>query len=210
MALQLPIIDISVWREQNSPFVLTDEHVFVAKKWDEAMRKFGFAVIVGHNIQEQVFTGLLKEMKTFFEQSIPDKMKFNHGRYGHPDGGFSPAGYETVGLSMEEKSELKFDPVENFVFTSSPSEFINPTGQDHSPFPSSDSYYSQMNDLLASLHRLSAAALQLNDIEFFQRYYDNSYWPNDMGKNGNCLRLAHYPGRDAINNNPGRSRNVYS
>jgi isopenicillin N synthase-like dioxygenase len=199
--MELPVIDISCWNSLQSTDKLNEDHRKTALEWDDAMKKFGFAIIIGHGIGDATFDQLLNQMTHFFEKPVEEKMVFNHGYYGHPCGGYTPPGYETVGLSTgeagEEKHKPKYDPVENFVFTSSPETFCTRTGESIVPFPLAPSYYQSMNNLLHTLHRLSASALQLTDLEYFQRFYDPKFFPNEnMGKDGNCLRLARYPGND--------------
>ncbi len=211
MARTLPIIDISPWILEAPSTSLSSDQLRVSREWDEAMREFGFAIIIGHGIDEIHFNQLLTEGKTFFEQPLAQKMIYNHGDYGHPSGGYTPPGYETVGLSMNEEEgettknldattsksaqkSAKFDPVENFVFTATPGSFVLRTGENATPFSSAEEYFKSMEKLLHSLHQLSATALHLPDLNFFNSFY----WPEtaEMGRNGNCLRVTHYPGTE--------------
>jgi isopenicillin N synthase-like dioxygenase len=226
---KLSLIDVSSWVSCNPKDVkqFNEEQRRIGEEWDEAMSKFGFAIIIGHGIDEDIFSTLLEEAEAFFCRSLNSKMQYNNGDYGHPLGGYTPPGYEKVGLSTGEvdadlkntkgtkqpsqntpsnsdipsSSAIKFDPVENFVFTTSPSSFSSVRNSSIvCPFPSANAYYHKMNTLLTTLHQLSASSLHLKDINYFENFYNSSYWPgkeDQMGKNGNVLRITHYPGQSA-------------
>lgn len=194
--MNLPIIDISSWTDCSSSAQLRQE---AATSWNNAMRDYGFAVITGHGIEESSFAELNKQALEFFSQPSIDRMKYSRGGYGHPLGGYTPAGRENVENSFDETSKASSatkkssDPVENFVFTSPPCAFIAPDGCSPSPIASADAYYAAMNNLLRILHRISCVALAVNNQEFFDKYYDSTLPGNESkGKNGNCLRLANY------------------
>lgn len=210
MATNLPIIDLGAWVAGQLPTsvnALSEEQKYVCRQWDDALSRDGFVVLVNHGIEEDTFDTLNMEARSFFARPLEERMEFNHGAYGHPKGGYSPPGYEKVALSVIEgdqtegatqeiKKKVKFDPVENFVFTSRPSAFEKPTTREPSacPFNTADSYYQQAESLLRTLHYLSAASLGLSDITFFDRCYDMTRADSEgLGKNGNALRLAHYP-----------------
>eukprot|EP01031_Cornospumella_fuschlensis_P045215 gene45215-55307_t len=200
---ELPFLDISPWTEPErlpaSADELTAAQQLVAQKWDEYLQLYGFVILVGHNINPALFDDTFQMCKDFFDRPLKDKMVYNFGNYGHPKGGFTPVGYEKVALSNPDAptAESKFDPVENFVFTSHPKHFSSPSGEP-SPFPPTlvDGYYDAMESLLNTLHRLSAAALHLPALDFFDQYY---YETNPTGTlNGNALRLTHYPSHSQI------------
>lgn len=196
---QIPIIDISVWSnhgERESEAARS----CVAKEWNAALVEFGCAVIVGHGIDERIFRKINEESSTFFCSSIESKLRYNYGSYGHPCGGYTAPGNEIVAMSSEQMddaelngSKPKYDPVENFVFTTLPRNFVSPCG-DPAPFDSAADYYQIMENTLTILHRLSCAALGMSDLNYFEQFYDASLPGNERkGRNGNCLRLAHYP-----------------
>lgn len=92
------------------------------------------------------------------------------------------------------KKDGKFDPVENFVFTSRPKDFVTKEGENMQPIPHADDYYQKMERVLSAIHRLSSAALGLKELDFFEAFYDKSLPTNSTrGNNGNALRLAYYP-----------------
>jgi isopenicillin N synthase-like dioxygenase len=192
MAGSVPIVDISAWIEE--PREGEDARRAVAIAWNSAMKEFGCAVVVGHGIAESAFDQINEECRYFFAKDVTEKRKYNHGAYGSPFGGYTAPGNEIVALSSElGDSDAKLDPVENFVFTSHPSNYKSPDG-DAAPFSSVCTYYESMERTLKVIHSLSCAALGLADLNYFQKFYDATLPGNEtMGINGNALRLAHYP-----------------
>ena len=62
----------------------------------------------------------------FFLQPKEHKMQFRLGKYGCPEGGYSPVGAELVSLSLEENPDAKVvpvDPIEAIAFTTSPDNY---------------------------------------------------------------------------------------
>lgn len=90
----VPVIDISCWInfEQSSIDSLTQEHSRSIEKWDKAMRAIGCVIVTGHGISEEVFGQLNAECADFFHSPLVEKMKYNHGAYGHPKGGYTAPG----------------------------------------------------------------------------------------------------------------------
>lgn len=203
------IIDLTNWIDCTLPVELhqlTAAQREIAEQWDKVMRSNGYAVLVNHGIDESIFEKVNSDSLQFFHQPMEEKMSFSRGVYGHPKGGYTPMGKEAVAASMGDEevisnAHLKRDPVENFVFTSNPNNFECPTtGNIGSPIPSVGDYFERMEKLLTTLHHLSAAALNLHDLRFFDRFYDPTLPANsDKGVNGNALRLAHYLPGDNTN-----------
>lgn len=209
----LPYVDITCWiTVPTLPMRRSEtnnEQKEVATAWDRAMHDYGFAVVIGHGVDESTFEKLNEEARSFFSKPLDEKMTYNHGSYGHPNGGYTPPGYEQVALSMEVTSHtvFKFDPVENFVFRTYPNEFFRLNSDKEpisgSPVPSAQAYFLQAERLLNVLHHISACALHLEELDYFQRFYDPKLPGNEtLGRNGNSLRLAHYPG---LSNMPNHS-----
>lgn len=90
--LSVPIIDISSWVSGVTADNMNAAQMEIAKRWNEAFRDFGCAVIVGHGVPDENFTSLNNDGKTFFSKPVEEKMLYNHGKYGHPGGGFCPTG----------------------------------------------------------------------------------------------------------------------
>lgn len=179
----IPIIDISPWTRPDAD---EEERLEVARAWDAAFSASGFAIVVSHGISTDVFERMDREARQFFERDAETKMEHNHGPYGNPKGGYTPPGVEAVGRSKGEEG-AKADPVENFAFRGPPADYQGKDGQPSTPFPYAQQYVNQMESLLATFHRITAAAFGL-PAEFFNEKFRGS-----MGANGNALRLAYYP-----------------
>lgn len=197
MACAIPIVDVSPFLVQIGGSDKNDAVLATAQEWDNAMKEFGCAVIVGHGISESTFDRVNAECRDFFSKSLKEKLVYNHGIYGNPNGGYTSPGNEIVASSMDGASVAdepkKFDPVENFVFTSHPSEYVSPAGLP-SPFLSATQYYECMENVLAVIHRMSCVALGIENVDYFRQFYDKTLPGNErLGINGNALRLAHYP-----------------
>jgi hypothetical protein len=116
---------------------------------------------------------------------------YNNGKYGK--GGYTPFGNETVALSMISNDEtqsqsVKPDPVESFEYLEK-----NLDPSHHNPIPAAKEYHLKMTNLLKVIHSLSCAALQIEDLNYFDQFYD-PLLPGNEDKGGNMLklRLSHY------------------
>lgn len=168
------------------------------------MKEFGCAVLVGHGVSEEQFESINAECREFFGKSYEEKQTYNNGIYGNPLGGYTAPGNEIVALSNGDSVDMygaqgtserktKFDPVENFVFTAHPLKYTSSLGQS-APFRSVCDYYEAMDALLKTIHKLSCGALGVADLDYFNKFYDPTLPGNEnLGINGNALRLAHYP-----------------
>jgi isopenicillin N synthase-like dioxygenase len=209
----LPVIDISAWvssdLENLSLSNLSIEQCHCCKRWNEELSKDGYAVLLNHGIEDEQFSVLNDQALDFFKRCMADKMRYNHGPYGNPYGGYTPIGFEQVALSTEdtngteEPSVAKFDPVENFVFCGHPSKFTPP--DENYPMPPirtlASVYFEKVSNLLKILHYISAAALNIEQLDFFHNYYDDELSSNaDKGSNGNAIRLAYYPSMTNMRN----------
>ena len=181
----VPIVDISSWIE-HPPHSVGDISLAqqqVVDRWHAALTTVGFTIITSTGVDATIMKTLKHEGEEFFSQSHQDKMVFNHGAYGHPNGGYSPFGIETVAKSMSN-TDQESDPVENFVFRDNPLNFVDKNGQGASPIPTAHSYYHAMESLLGVLHQITSVALKLDDLDYISKYYAD--------QNGNALRLSHY------------------
>ena len=194
----IPVVDVSAWTHSESS---ADDQRIAAQAWDEAMKEFGFAIVVGHGVGEGTVAALDAVSRAFF--SLPSYEKSRHG----DSGVYGPEGYTRQGVEAVERSssiktpgtkerdavEAPPDPVESFVFQAPPPPNLAGAGGRPLPrkpatlLPAAHAYWQSMDILLASLHRMSAAALGI-DSDFFEEPYR---YPN-----GNALRLAWYPSRD--------------
>eukprot|EP00510_Aplanochytrium_minuta_P002896 CAMPEP_0184005836 /NCGR_PEP_ID=MMETSP0954-20121128/300_1 /TAXON_ID=627963 /ORGANISM="Aplanochytrium sp, Strain PBS07" /LENGTH=315 /DNA_ID=CAMNT_0026284201 /DNA_START=86 /DNA_END=1033 /DNA_ORIENTATION=- len=158
------------------------------KSWAKSMATVGFAVVSNHGVPEEVLQNMTKEMKHFFlSKSGADKMKYNYGKYGNPNGGYTKLGTESVSRSLgAETSSAPPDLVENYVILGE--HFQNKNAErigkhDKSLFEAGEAYYSELVKLMEKIHRLSARALGISE-DFFTDFYS----PPDTS-----LRLSHYP-----------------
>ncbi len=185
MLESVPIVDVSSWMEQPpcSMSEISSAQQKVIDDWRTAFTTTGFAIITGTGVDTQMMETLKRESEDFFSQSHEHKMEYNHGSYGHQNGGYSPFFIETVSQSMSNSGSQQPDPVENFVFRDHPLNFASKNGLT-SPIAAAHSYYTTMDGLLAVLHQITSISLGLNDFDYINKYYN--------GKNGNALRLSHY------------------
>lgn len=211
----MPVIDISCWINCELPTSLeavSAEQHRVAQQWDESFSQHGLAVVVGHNVPESTFHQLQDDSKAFFSQTVEKKMEYHHGAYGNSQGGYTPAGLETVALSASESDEKEVkqpDPVESFVFNQRSAYFQTSQYHDKKFFATAQQYFCQhMLRVLKTLHYLSACGLKQDPLDYFDRFYDESLAGNkDMGFNGNALRIAQYMSTSSLHSNePALSR----
>jgi len=115
---------------------------------------------------------------------IDKKMKFNYGPYGNSRGGYTPIGLEAVSRSLDGTATIPPDAVESYVYNRQ--NCLEKTSEKRSML--SVEYFTEMESLLKTLHRISATALGLENIDFFEDYYSSQ-----APSSGNALRFAHYP-----------------
>ena len=177
--MQIPVLNIETWVDYASKDKeedVTEAMRALSKEWDRAFSHYGCAILIGHGIPLDLFDTLKRDAIGFFSQEDAIKMKFNHGKYGNPYGGYTPPGQEAVALSVVEEEEEdtdgrvrkgKTDPLENYVFTYPP---------DHMPSPIStaEKYYAAMERTLHVVNAISCDALGIADL----RYFDSMYFPS--------------------------------
>lgn len=198
----IPVVDIGAWVDPQGRQECRHR---VAAEWDAAMTRCGFAVITGHGVESRVTDALDASARKFFELPLAGKAV-----HGDPNV-YGPEGYTCEGVEAVERSaavsnrrrgdgdhsrppaaDVPPDPVESFVFQQPPPSAAD--AQHGRPMPShprdlvsaAREYWSAMDSVLESLHRLSAHALG-QEPDFFQRPFA---YPNR-----NSLRLAYYPSR---------------
>ena len=156
----------------------------IAEEWDQTFTSSGFAQIVGHGVDPALVAALRKAAADFF--ALPLEEKLAHQReLGEPAsttlGSYSPNSTVAPQLGGHD------DPLEGYTFYRPPDgdwmrimapELGHPTAL--AAFAAM--YAVQMERVLHSLHRLSAAALELPDSFF------------DAGKEPtNLLVISYYP-----------------
>ncbi|GAB5367186.1 hypothetical protein AAMO2058_001208000 [Amorphochlora amoebiformis] len=165
----------------------------VTKRWSEAFETLGVVQVTGHGVPNKLIETLRAEALKFFDKPVDHKSNFTYGPYGTEKGGYTPTGIESVAQSVKGV-KAPADLVENFVFRyleGSPYwEPPNTIGWEALPFPSGKQYISEMERLLATIHRVSADALSLPDSDYFISYYKSP--------NGNALRLSNYPKQEVF------------
>lgn len=185
----LPVVDIAAYTGPGA----ASSREQVAAQWDAALSEVGFVLITGTGVPRALLDRCRAQAGAFFASAHGEKMRFNHGYYGHPRGGYTPVGVETVALSSGEgegDSRLLPDPVENFVFREHPSLFEMPGGGAEGPpfMGCAVEYADHMERLLSTIHEISADALGLRR-DFFNGFYALT---DGCPRNGNALRLSHY------------------
>ena len=179
----IPVINIESW---INPDKFTDlDRDLAAQEWDRVMSSLGFVIITGHGITSVQVESLKSDAEMFFSSDISHKNKFIKGKYGNPEGGYTPLGFEAVARSLSKDIISSPDLVESFVFTSVPDNSI-------SPMPAAYQYFKSMETLSLSLLRLSSAALGLDDVDFFCKFYDPRRFNSSKNSFG-VLRVAYYP-----------------
>ena len=178
MAMEgIPSIDISHFIEGTS-----DLGGSVIQQWDRAFSEYGFCIIKGHGVEEELINNIYAKSLAFFRLSEVDKMRFYLGKgYGH--GGYVPSGIETVNKSVGKGQP---DLVENISFsmnTFSPHIDVNLDEVVPNFMDAMQSYFKVLQKLTLQIMKLSALALNLN-LDYFMPSYENQQL---------ALRLAYYP-----------------
>jgi len=163
-------INISAWTKYE--LFSDEEREIVSRAWDEALTCFGFVIITGHNISSGIISKTRHESLSFFEKPLEEK-KFHtfSEKYGSPSGGYNPIGNEAVSRSLSDNLSDMPDSVESFVFRNYPSTYKSPNHTFLSDIEATDIYFRQIETLVHNLHRISALALGLDDIDFFKSFF---------------------------------------
>ena len=186
-------LDVSGWWSDSE-----EGRAGVVRAFDAAFSEHGYAVLTGAQVLqlEVLQRELVKEAAAFFSLPLEDKMRFHHGPYGHPGGGYTPIGLESVAKSIGLTQK---DGVESFIFTRHPASFEMPSESDAAaanvPFQvAGTKYWEEICEILKSAHRIAAAALRIEDEEFFNaRYFDDHPRAVGSGGNGLTLKISWYP-----------------
>ena len=182
----VPTVDIS-------PFTSPEAHSdaarrAVGKEWDAAMTNVGFAMITGHGVDPAIVDALRRGAHSFFGGPADAKQKYCYGPYGNPLGGFTGMGVEAVAQSRDDhgsdggatQTTALPDLVESFVFKPEETTKPKPPSMDEA----GHAYHAALLKVLDALHRVTAAALGLQE-DFFAPFY---------APPAKCsLRLAYYP-----------------
>ncbi len=192
--MNIPVIDIAPFLNDSA----ADEKQAVVRQWSQAFEDVGFAVIVGHGIDDMLQDRLYDAGIAFFDQPLAEKQK---STFPGPQNsqGYVAQGIESV-AKTHDRSSAPPDLVENISFTYVDWEgktisneldraIYRPNLWPQQPAalqPLVRQYTAQVQNLTRQLMRLSALSLDLA-ADFFEPYYDRM---------ASILRLAHYPDQE--------------
>ena len=151
-----------------------------SEQFIDAMCSFGFVIIT--EVDPEIVAHareLKKAARTFFNSPPSQKLAYNFGPYGNDRGGYTP-------MNVESVSGTGRDFVESYVFTDT-LEFSHHESQLSA---SAKTYFNDMETVIKQLNRLTARGVGKED-EFFNDFF----WNDVPGGNGNSLRLSFYPGK---------------
>eukprot|EP00310_Coccolithus_braarudii_P013857 CAMPEP_0183345614 /NCGR_PEP_ID=MMETSP0164_2-20130417/10992_1 /TAXON_ID=221442 /ORGANISM="Coccolithus pelagicus ssp braarudi, Strain PLY182g" /LENGTH=358 /DNA_ID=CAMNT_0025516775 /DNA_START=67 /DNA_END=1143 /DNA_ORIENTATION=- len=185
-APEVPLVDVSAFVNTSAS---EDERLEAAQEWDRAMTDVGFALITGHGVQFEIVNSMRVAANHFFMLPQTEKGAYTHGPYGHPSGGYTFLGGESVARTRDEhgsdggaesvQDASAPDLVESYIFHPH-----SPIVQPPSLAAAAAAYHTELLRVLHVLNRLTAAALSL-PADYFQSYYSPT--PEVS------LRLAYYP-----------------
>lgn len=158
--MEIPLIDLTPFRDGDDP-------ASVARQWDDAMRRFGFAIISGHGIPERLLDGVYAQAQAFFAQSLPRKMQlcFPDLKRGQ---GYGPLLNETVGKARD--ADARPDLCESLSFSATPGARANLWPQLIGFRAVVEGYIAAANRLSRQLMQVSALALNLPQDHFAPFY----------------------------------------
>jgi isopenicillin N synthase-like dioxygenase len=189
----VPIIDLSpLFFSFQTEEERADAEAAVARRVGAAARDVGFFVVTGHGVDKNVVDEAWIAVRTFFDLELEEKMHFTMPQEVNPFG-YSPLGEEILssGKASENNTnndlaspDLKEmysvgpeDPRAGFpprVLPSNPPSFATAL----------PAYYNCLNDLAKRILRCFAIALELEDVDFFEKFCD---------KHASALRAINYP-----------------
>lgn len=183
----VPVVDVSPFCSDTDDEGNEIDRLDCARQWDQAMSTIGFVVVVGHGIDTSIIESMRSGLLKFFSRDLKYKQRFEYGPYGHPNGGYTSIGGESVSRSQdghgnlmekgsvaeERSTSYPADPVESFVCTSgNPREWgMSLPAQPDEIQSLALHYYTEVRRLLDCLLRISEVALNLPK-DFFSPYYD--------------------------------------
>ena len=158
--MEIPLIDLTPFREGDDPSA-------VARQWDDAMRRFGFAQISSHGIPERLLDGVYAQAQDFFARPLSAKMQlcFPDLKRGQ---GYGPLLNETVGKARDAKARP--DLCESLSFSATPGARDNLWPALPGFRPVVEGYIAAANRLSRDLMQLSALALHLPP-DYFAPFY---------------------------------------
>jgi isopenicillin N synthase-like dioxygenase len=188
---EIPVLDLEPFRTSTHA-----EQIRVARTWNEIFETLAFVTVVGHGIPLALLDALQAEAKAFFDLPIEEKMRCAHPGEQRSQG-YLPVGGETVARSKGDGGTPAFDLCESLTFPYLNWEMREITNElDRRAYrpnrwPAtrprlrelSLAYTDHAHQLISSLMRLSALALELPD-DYFTRFFDRMLM---------YLRFTNYP-----------------
>ena len=182
-SFSIPQIDIS-------PMLNRDLAKFddVISQWNASLAKFGFVIITGHGVSNEIIESLYSKSIHFFKLPLEEKMKFCVSK-GYGRGGYVPSGIESVGRT-KGKAASPPDLVESIAFSSDnllnlrdtiPESFIPGITE------AIETYFAELKKVMFTLLKLTTLAFKLPE-NFFEEFYQ---------KPELALKLAYYPEIDS-------------
>ena len=163
-----------------------------AAAFDAAMRDLGMVCVTGAPLAGAA--ALDAAAAAFFDRPLAEKQRVGEDwrRYG-PEG-YTASGVEAVARSIAAGSGAAPDPVESFVFRRRPTDGSELCAQSPEFCAAAAPYWAAMEATLAALHRLSSHAITGASEDIFSpSFREEEEGAGAAKRNGNALRLAHYP-----------------
>lgn len=185
----LPVVDLGAFLSGSA-----EERQEIAARVDDICRNIGFLIIENHGMPQDVKNGAWQAAKSFFEQSLSEKMRAHPDEQGCPRG-YLPIEGETLGKTLgletppDRKETFSIGPLkapevdaedDNFQF------FYGENIWPNTPVELKESwvsYYKAIEKFGASLMELLAAALGLEQ-DYFVKYHTHHI---------SALRCQSYP-----------------
>ncbi|TYQ10497.1 UNVERIFIED_ORG: isopenicillin N synthase-like dioxygenase [Gordonia westfalica J30] len=187
----VPLIDIA---GLDTDPARRKEIVATVKK---ACEEIGFLLIAGHGVSDELIAAVDADAKTFFDLPLEQKMAVKRPASGVSRGYFA-VGQQSIAAAMGKEAPadlleaLTFGPMGRFADpTGDPDDSIHfaPNLWPEIPEtlrPHVEEYYASMMDLAATIMRIFALALDL----------DEHYFADKTNRSPSNLRFNHYPEQD--------------
>jgi isopenicillin N synthase-like dioxygenase len=199
---RVPVIDLTPAREGGRA-----GRARVAALIDDACREIGFFAITGHGVPDRLVDDLRTAAHAFFGRPLSDKLAARHPIAG-TNRGYHPVGGEALSASRDDpappdlKEFFHVGPVD----TDNDPYYTSALGRRHfepNIWPAgpvgferaATAYYRAMSDLVRSLMRLAAIALDV----------DEGFFDDKVDRSIGTMRLNYYPGQ-AVAPRPGQLR----
>ena len=201
----VPIIDISPFLVMSLDGATTSVEQREALEWsrlacaralDEAMMRWGTAVIVGHGVPTHVSEAIVAAARSFFSAPLPEKNQLRIGRaYG--DATYNPPGTEAVARSSTSPlspSQNEADQIESLYFSENPASMYEALARLST---SVDMGGTWADSLLSAAQAYSREMQRVTDVLLTAASVALGLPPTTLGsiheKPCNVLKLSRYP-----------------